>query len=85
MRAGRLYPCYQKVLTEQQSKITVKSIILEEEGHLEEMTTMLVRFDPNWVQHAYPITTIENSLFEEWFSVISREVLANESVTGTLV
>src|SRR5690606_15251977 len=48
LRAGRLYPCYQQVLTEQQSKITVKSIILEEEGHLEEMTTMLVRFDPNW-------------------------------------
>lgn len=85
LRADRLYPSYQEVLTEQQSKITVKSIILEEEGHLEEMMAMLERFDPNWEQHACHMTAIENSLFDEWFSVISREVLADESVTGTLV
>ncbi|MDR7130198.1 rubrerythrin [Algoriphagus sp. 4150] len=85
IRADLLYPIYQEVLTEQQSRITVKSIILEEEGHLEEMTAMLERFDQNWEQHASHMMGIENSLFDEWFSVISREVLANESVRGTLV
>jgi len=35
VRADELYPIYQDVLSEAGSKVMVKSIILEEEGHLE--------------------------------------------------
>ncbi|CRI33583.1 Uncharacterized protein BN1224_CV14_A_10910 [Chlamydia pneumoniae] len=37
LRASELYPLYHDILKEAQSKITVKSIILEEQGHLQEM------------------------------------------------
>ncbi|HYH57000.1 MAG TPA: hypothetical protein VD772_10335, partial [Anseongella sp.] len=37
VRADALYPVYQDALSASGSKVNVKSIILEEEGHLEEM------------------------------------------------
>lgn len=78
IRADELYPLYQEVLTAQQSRVTVKSIIAEEEGHLEEMTAMLERFDPDWQQHAGRLVAIEKQLFEEWFHALSQEVSADE-------
>ena len=44
VRADELYPVYQEVLTKTNSKVMVKSIILEEEGHLEEMIHQLDEF-----------------------------------------
>jgi demethoxyubiquinone hydroxylase (CLK1/Coq7/Cat5 family) len=44
VRADDLYPVYQDILTKESSKIMVKSIILEEEGHLEEMINQLNEF-----------------------------------------
>ena len=44
VRADELYPVYQQELEHMGSKINVKSIILEEEGHLEEMIAQLTRF-----------------------------------------
>lgn len=78
IRADALYPAYQDVLTAQRSKITVKSIIAEEEGHLEEMITMLALFDPDWEAHASHFLTIEAGLFEGWFNAISKEVAGHE-------
>ena len=40
-RAQHTYPIYQKILKEMGSKVTVMSIIKEEEGHLEEMENAL--------------------------------------------
>ncbi|MGX5684347.1 hypothetical protein ACWKWW_07270 [Chryseobacterium cucumeris] len=74
VRADELYPVYQDALTEASSKIMVKSIILEEEGHLEEMIHQLNEFSPDWKHHADHILTIEKELHEEWINAITQEV-----------
>ncbi|MDR6370023.1 rubrerythrin [Chryseobacterium bernardetii] len=74
VRADELYPVYQDALTEASSKIMVKSIILEEEGHLEEMINQLNEFSPDWKDHADHILTIEKELHEEWMNAVTEEV-----------
>ncbi len=75
VRADALYPVYQEVLTLHQSKVTVKSIILEEEGHLEEMIQQLEKFHCNWQAYANTMVKMETELFMSWFSAVSKEVL----------
>ena len=74
VRADELYPVYQDILTKTSSKIMVKSIILEEEGHLEEMINQLDEFSENWKTHAENILKIEHELHEQWINAIIEEV-----------
>lgn len=74
VRADELYPVYQDILTKESSKIMVKSIILEEEGHLEEMINQLNDFSAEWKTHADHILTIEKELHEQWIGAIAEEV-----------
>lgn len=74
VRADALYPVYQKVLTENQSKVTVKSIIMEEEGHLEEMIRQLHEFSPEWEKHASEVIRIEQRMFSNWMKGIEAEL-----------
>lgn len=74
VRADELYPIYQEVLTSIGSKVMVKSIILEEEGHLEEMISQLKGFDPKWEAHAEHVLQIEAALFHHWIAEVSKEV-----------
>lgn len=74
VRADELYPVYQKMLTAQQSKVQVKSIILEEEGHLEEMIKQLKAFSPDWEIHAQKAIEFEKGLFKDWILSIERLV-----------
>ena len=74
VRADELYPIYQDVLDQAGSKITVKSIILEEEGHLEEMINQLATFSPNWKQYAKDVIAVEEALFENWTINLAKEV-----------
>lgn len=74
VRADEPYPVYQQALTEASSKIMVKSIILEEEGHLEEMIHQLNEFSPDWKHHADHILDIEKELHKEWINAITEEV-----------
>ncbi|KFE99047.1 hypothetical protein [Chryseobacterium luteum] len=74
VRADELYPVYQDILTKESSKIMVKSIILEEEGHLEEMISQLNEFSPDWKQHAENILAVEKMLNDEWINAIAEEV-----------
>lgn len=85
LRADALYPIYQSVLDQLDSKVMVKSIILEEEGHLEEMTLQLEKFDPQWQIFAGKITAIESSLFEDWFDAVQADVNDYACSTSTLV
>src|ERR1700743_4023514 len=62
VRADELYPVYQEELDRVSSKINVKSIILEEEGHLEEMINQLKSFSPDWQIHADKAVEIERRL-----------------------
>jgi hypothetical protein len=74
VRADELYPVYQDILTKQSSRIMVKSIILEEEGHLEEMINQLNEFSVEWQKHAENILTIERELNNQWINAIANEV-----------
>ncbi|NIF05198.1 hypothetical protein F3J23_07050 [Chryseobacterium sp. Tr-659] len=74
VRADALYPVYQQVLTETSSRIMVKSIILEEEGHLEEMINQLNEFSADWKQHAEHVLTIEKELHEAWINAVTEDV-----------
>ncbi|WP_421939688.1 hypothetical protein [Pedobacter sp.] len=74
VRADELYPVYQTILDETRSKVNVKSIILEEEGHLEEMINQLAEFDSNWEDHAAKIVQIEQKLFDNWVEALQEEL-----------
>jgi hypothetical protein len=74
VRADELYPIYQDALDEAGSKINVKSIILEEEGHLEEMINQLKQFSPDWEGHAQKSVDMETRLFKDWVNSLSAEL-----------
>ena len=76
VRADELYPVYQGVLESAGSKVNVKSIILEEAGHLEEMINQLQQFSPEWEQHAHEITDIEAACFEKWVNALEKNCLS---------
>lgn len=74
VRADELYPIYQDVLTKAKSKVNVKSIILEEEGHLEEMINQLTSFSEDWKTHADAVIKMEQQMFEEWISHLGKQL-----------
>ncbi|MDB5112698.1 MAG: hypothetical protein JWR67_3812 [Mucilaginibacter sp.] len=74
VRADELYPIYQEALDNAGSKINVKSIILEEEGHLEEMINQLKNFSPVWQLHADKAVEMETRLFNQWVNALSEEI-----------
>lgn len=80
VRADELYPVYQDILTKYSSKVMVKSIILEEEGHLEEMIHQLDTFSEDWKLHAEVILDIERLLYNQWIIRISEEIMQPEDV-----
>ncbi|WP_419870955.1 hypothetical protein [Chryseobacterium sp. CT-SW4] len=74
VRADDLYPVYQEVLTKANHKVMVKSIILEEEGHLEEMINQLNEFSDHWKSYAEHIQRIEEDLHQQWINAIIQEI-----------
>ena len=74
VRADELYPIYQDILTATNSKVNVKSIIVEEEGHLEEMERQLIDFSDDWKTHADAIVAVEHQLFDEWMNRLSTQL-----------
>ena len=75
VRADELYPVYQEELDKTGSKVNVKSIILEEEGHLEEMINQLKTFSPDWQMHANRAVEMETRLFYQWIDQLTKEVI----------
>lgn len=71
LRAAELYPLYEKMLRQSNSKVTVQSILLEEKGHLKEMEESLSRF-PNGFKHAEEICLIEGDLCQQWVTAITQ-------------
>lgn len=80
VRADMLYGIYQEALTRHKSKVNVKSIIAEEEGHLEEMQRMLVSFHPEWERLAADVCRIEDKLFKDWIKAVHQIAFAGEAV-----
>lgn len=71
VRADELYPVYQRALDEVGSRVNVKSIIAEEEGHLDEMVLQLTAFSADWEHHASKAIEIESGLFERWLTALA--------------
>lgn len=74
VRADELYPIYQDALDSAGSKVNVKSIILEEEGHLEEMINQLQHFSPDWQLHAQKAVDFEARLFAGWVDNLASQI-----------
>lgn len=70
VRADELYPIYQDALTEVGSRVQVKSIIVEEEGHLAEMLRQMETYFGDWRPHAEQAVAIEKELFGEWIAEV---------------
>jgi len=74
VRADELYPVYQAALEKAGSKVNVKSIILEEEGHLEEMINQLKSFSEHWQLHADRAVEYESRLFSDWIEALATDL-----------
>jgi hypothetical protein len=77
VRADMLYGVYQDALTRHNSRVNVKSIIAEEEGHLAEMQRMLELFHPQWRELAADICKLENELFDLWLHSVEKTISNN--------
>ncbi len=74
VRADELYPLYQEALEKAGSRVNVKSIILEEEGHLEEMISQLKNFAAEWQLHAGKAVELESRLFSGWIEALAADL-----------
>lgn len=69
LRAQELYTLYDGALRKVNSKVTVKSILVEEEGHLNEMIEGL-KLLPSGFEHAHQVSLFENILYKKWLAAI---------------
>lgn len=72
-RAQELYPLYEKHLKASGSKVTVRSILLEEKTHLEEMENALDKF-PNGFAYASSACQIEGAICSRWIESLIRSI-----------
>ncbi len=73
LRAEELYPIYHEVLREAGSRVAVKSILLEEKEHLEEMREGLSEV-PSGFEHAKQICQFENRLYNKWLEQLEQSI-----------
>lgn len=67
LRAGEIYPIYEEILRKTGSRVTVKSILLEEKEHLNEMKEGLHMISSGFM-HAENICKLESILCENWLN-----------------
>jgi hypothetical protein len=73
VRASGLYPIYQQLLKEAHSKVSVHSIIIEEDHHLEEMTLELSQV-PFGHEMAVQACSIEGAIFDKWITALAAAI-----------
>ena len=73
-RAETLYNSYQKKLTQYNSKISIKSIIKEEENHLEEIELKMKDFPLIW-NLKRKVLEIESNIFSQFLHDLFKEIL----------
>jgi len=73
LRAKELYQIYDEVLRRNHSKVTVKSILLEEEEHLAEMESYLAQ-TPSSSLYIKVIISFEATLFEKWLKDLHKDI-----------
>lgn len=73
LRAEELYPIYHEVLRQANSSIAVKSILLEEKEHLNEMRRGVQQM-PLGLRHAQHICALEGDLCKKFLIYTQKEV-----------
>jgi hypothetical protein len=73
LRADELYQIYDEVLRKVGSRVAVKSILLEEKEHLNEMIEG-IKLLPSGFVHAQHICAIEGHLCEKWLNASMNDV-----------
>lgn len=68
VRAMALYQTYQDALTQAGSRVHVRSILKEEEGHLAQMMRQWDELDAHWRDHYHALHAIEQTLFARWLT-----------------
>lgn len=70
LRAEELYPIYEEILRKRGSKVTVKSILIEEKEHLKEMEEGLGKLARGF-HYANQVCQIEGYLCKQWIKRVS--------------
>lgn len=73
LRAEELYPVYDEILRKKGAKVNVKSILLEEKEHLNEMKEGISKLS-NGFSHAEKICAFESHICAKWLQAISKEI-----------
>jgi hypothetical protein len=73
LRAEELYPIYDMILQNARSRVMVKSILLEEKEHLEEMKSGL-KLIPKGHVYVEHVCAIESHLCKKWLVEISKGI-----------
>jgi len=73
LRAEELYPIYDSVLRKAGSRVAVKSILLEEKEHLDEMKEGLKQLSSGFI-HAAHVCAIESDLCKLWLDGVAKSV-----------
>ncbi|MGK5594916.1 MAG: hypothetical protein ACSNEK_06125 [Parachlamydiaceae bacterium] len=74
-RALSLYQLYEKILRQSQSQVSIKSLLLEEEAHLQEVKNSLADY-PHYLRMA---TQIEEALFPLWINEVQCACVEEEN------
>jgi bacterioferritin (cytochrome b1) len=72
LRAEELYPIYDGVLRKAGSRVAVKSILLEEKEHLDEMKEGLKQLSSGFI-HAEHVCAIESGLCNKWLDAVESD------------
>jgi len=78
-RADELYPIYAEELDKQGSSISVRMIIAEEQGHLEEMLAQMAGFFDDWEPLAKHATQLESELYAQWMRTLEQELTPTDT------
>lgn len=74
LRAQEFYPLYEQALRKHRSRVYVKSIILEEEEHLQEMEEGIKKL-PSGLKYAEKVCSFEHILFNKWIACVETDFL----------
>jgi hypothetical protein len=74
VRADALYPVYEDLLENHAARISLATIIAEEEGHLAEMQAALAAYPPHLQVLVGDICALEEELFTGWIGALETEL-----------
>lgn len=78
VRAHTFYPVYQEVLRETASKVSVASIIADEQEHLQQMADRLPGALPDWRSALADVLRVEEAAFCDYLARVNEVVDAYE-------